>query len=77
MKAEFEAGIRAKLHIIASLSAEEGRDTLLAKVSMMVGAVLLSRTVNDETLARQILNAAGSQIAGGASTTNGELERVQ
>ena len=77
MKAEFEAGIRANLDMIASLSVEEDRDALLAKVSMMVGAVLLSRTVNDETLARQILNAAGSQIAARAKPSGGKQEGVQ
>lgn len=77
VKAEFEAGIRANLDMIASLSAGEDRDALLARLSMMVGAVLLSRTVNDEALARQILNAAGSQIDGRARTTNGEQERAQ
>lgn len=77
VKAEFEAGIRANLDMIASLSAEEDRDALLAKVSMMVGAVMLSRTVNDETLARQILNAAGSQIAAHAKLPGGKPEGVQ
>lgn len=77
VKAEFEAGIRTNLEMIASLSAEEDRDALLAKVSMMVGAVLLSRTVNDETLARQILNAAGSQIAAHAKPSGGKQEGVQ
>ncbi|WP_051988231.1 TetR/AcrR family transcriptional regulator [Bosea sp. UNC402CLCol] len=69
VKAEFEAGIRANLDMIASLSGEENSDALLAKLSMMVGAVLLSRTVNDETLARRILNAAGSQFDGHTKTT--------
>ncbi|MGF7053252.1 TetR/AcrR family transcriptional repressor of nem operon [Bosea sp. OAE752] len=71
VKAEFEAGIRANLDMIASLSGEENSDALLAKLSMMVGAVLLSRTVNDETLARRILNAAGSQLDGHTKTTKG------
>ena len=61
----------------ASPSTEEDRDALLAKLSMTVVAVLLSRTVNDETLARQILNAAGSQIAAHAKPPGGEQERVR
>ena len=66
VKASFESGINVHLDILENLIAETGdekpRDTAMAILSMMIGAMTLSRAVNDTGLAKNILTANAAQI---------------
>jgi TetR/AcrR family transcriptional repressor of nem operon len=66
VKEPFEAGIKAHLEILSRLLGEadgpEPSGKATAILSTMVGAVVLSRAVNDNRLAQQILQAAADQI---------------
>nr|WP_291061458.1 TetR/AcrR family transcriptional regulator [Hyphomonas sp.] len=66
VKASFESGIRTHLEILGQMIGETGgdeaRDKSMAVLSTMVGAVLLSRAVNDKALSKQILDAASESI---------------
>src|SRR4051794_20392621 len=66
VKAAFEAGIKAHLEVLGRLIAQTGGDELngkaMAILSTMVGAVTLSRVVNDPDLAEALLNAAVEQV---------------
>lgn len=66
VKAAFEAGIKAHLEVlgrfIAENSDEASRDKAMAILATMVGAVTLSRVVNDLELARALLDAAAAQV---------------
>jgi TetR/AcrR family transcriptional repressor of nem operon len=75
VKASFEAGIREHLemlgHWVGEAGGEASGDTAMAILSTMVGAVLLSRVVNDERLSERFLQAAAGSVrtassAGGA-----------
>jgi TetR/AcrR family transcriptional repressor of nem operon len=64
VKASFEAGIKAHLEVLGRLIAEidgkgpKGKRKAMAILSTMVGALTLSRAVNDADLARAFLDAA-------------------
>jgi TetR/AcrR family transcriptional regulator, transcriptional repressor for nem operon len=66
VKAAFEAGIREYIRFISPMTGEAGDDEpgskAMAVLSTMVGAVLLSRAVNDDKLSRQILRAAADGV---------------
>jgi TetR/AcrR family transcriptional repressor of nem operon len=66
VKAAFEAGIREYIGFISPLTGEAGDDEpgskAMAVLSTMVGAVLLSRAVNDDKLSRRILQAAADGV---------------
>jgi TetR/AcrR family transcriptional regulator, transcriptional repressor for nem operon len=66
VKAAFEAGIREYIDFISAMTGEAGDDEpdskAMAVLSTMVGAVLLSRAVNDDKLSRQILQAAADGV---------------
>jgi TetR/AcrR family transcriptional repressor of nem operon len=66
VKAAFEAGIKEYLQILGGLIAETDRESAsckaMAVLSTMVGALTLSRAVNDPDLARAILDAAVKQV---------------
>lgn len=66
VKASFEEGIRGHLKVLAEIlsksKSEETREKALAILSMMVGAVTLSRMVNDTRLAQSFLDSASSKI---------------
>lgn len=66
VKAAFEAGIKAHLEVLGRLIAQTGSDGLngkaMASLSTMVGAVTLSRVVNDPDLAQALLDAAVEQV---------------
>jgi TetR/AcrR family transcriptional regulator, transcriptional repressor for nem operon len=72
VKASFEAGIKAHLEVLGRLVAEskdsETKGKAMAVLSMMVGAVTLSRAVNDPDLAQSLLDAAAEQIREVASS---------
>ena len=66
VKASFEAGIKAHLEVLGRLIAEtngsEPKGKAMAVLSTMVGALTLSRVVNDPDLAQAFLDAAAQQI---------------
>jgi TetR/AcrR family transcriptional regulator, transcriptional repressor for nem operon len=77
VKASFEAGIKAHLEVLGRLLAEtedsEAKGKAMAVLSQMVGAVTLSRAVNDPGLAQSLLDAAAEQIR--EVTTSAEHRR--
>jgi TetR/AcrR family transcriptional repressor of nem operon len=66
VKASFEAGIKTHLEMLARMIAEtdgaEPDDKAMAILSTMVGAVTLSRVVNDPDLAQALLDQAAEQV---------------
>ncbi|MDX8527412.1 TetR/AcrR family transcriptional regulator [Mesorhizobium sp. MSK_1335] len=66
VKASFEAGISAYLEVLGSMIAkadsEKTNEKAMAVLSTMVGAVVLSRVVNDPDLAQAFLDAATEQV---------------
>lgn len=66
IKATFEAGIKAHLDVLNRMMAETDDERLksraMAILSTMVGAMTLSRVVNDPDLARGFLDAAAEQV---------------
>lgn len=66
VKAAFESGLKAHLEILQDLTASAEGDRSCGKamvmMSLMAGAVLLSRTVNDEALSRGFLEAAADEV---------------
>lgn len=68
VKASFESGIKEHLEIlgrfIAKSSGEESDGKAMAILSTMVGALTLSRVVNDPDLAQAFLDAATDQVRG-------------
>jgi TetR/AcrR family transcriptional repressor of nem operon len=67
VKASFEAGIRKYLELlgdwVGEADGEEPSGKAMAILSTMVGAVVLSRAVNDEHLSKQFLEAAANSVA--------------
>jgi TetR/AcrR family transcriptional repressor of nem operon len=68
VKASFEAGIREYLELlgrwVGEVDGEEPSGKAMAILSTMVGAVVLSRAVNDVQLSRQFLQAAAKGVQG-------------
>jgi TetR/AcrR family transcriptional repressor of nem operon len=66
VKASFEGGIKAHIEILSRLIAEandeESKGKAMAILSTMVGALTLSRVVNDPDLAQAFLETASRQI---------------
>ena len=66
VKASFEAGIREYLEMLSGWVGEADGEEASAKamdiLSTMVGAVLVSRVVNDPNLAQSFLDAATDQV---------------
>ena len=71
VKAAFEAGIKAHLEVlsrfIAAAGGEASSGKAMAILSTMVGAVVLSRAVNDERLSKGFLQAAAASVLTGSS----------
>jgi TetR/AcrR family transcriptional repressor of nem operon len=71
VKAAFEAGIKAHLEVLGRFIAESGgkasSSKAMAILSTMVGAVTLSRVVNDPDLAQALLDAAVEQVRDAAA----------
>jgi TetR/AcrR family transcriptional repressor of nem operon len=71
VKASFEAGIREHLELlgrwVGEADGEEPSVKAMAILSTMVGAVVLSRAVNDEWLSKQFLQAAAESVLSGSS----------
>ena len=72
VRAGFEAGIREHLNFLSRLLSESDsgnkREKAMSILSMMVGAVTLSRVVNDPRLAQAILDAAAESVRDAASS---------
>jgi TetR/AcrR family transcriptional repressor of nem operon len=68
VKASFEAGIRKYLELldrwVGEADGEEPSGKAMAILSTMVGAVVLSRAVNDKRLSKQLLQAAAKSVMG-------------
>jgi TetR/AcrR family transcriptional repressor of nem operon len=66
VKASFEAGVKAHLEMLGRMVAEtdsgEPDGKAMAILSTMVGAVTLSRVVNDPELAQALLDQAAEQV---------------
>lgn len=73
VKASFEAGIRVQLELLGRLlgetDGEEPNDKAMMILSTMIGALILSRAVNDERLAERILHAAASSVHSASSAS--------
>jgi TetR/AcrR family transcriptional repressor of nem operon len=71
VKASFEAGIRDYLKVlsrwVSEADGEEPSGKAMATLSTMVGAVVLSRAINDERLSKQFLQAAAKDVLMGLS----------
>jgi len=74
VKASFEAGIREYLELLGSwvgdAHGEEPSGKAMAILSTMVGAVVLSRAVNDEQLSKRFLQAAAESVLMGSSASD-------
>ena len=74
VKASFEAGIKAHLEIlgrlIAETNGEEPNDTAMAILSTMVGALVLSRAVNNKLLSKRFLQAAAKDVLARSSASD-------
>jgi len=68
VKASFEAGIRKYLEKlegwVGGANGEDSTDRAMATFSTMVGALVLSRAVNDERLAKRFLQAGAKSVMG-------------
>lgn len=66
VKASFEAGIKAHLDIldgyIPSADGESPRRKSMTALATMVGTLLLSRAVNDQTLSAELLAAGADEV---------------
>ncbi len=66
VKASFEAGIKAHLELLGRLvgetNGEQPKGKAMAILSTMLGALTLSRVVNDPDLAQAFLDAAAQQV---------------
>ncbi|MDF0518727.1 TetR/AcrR family transcriptional regulator [Bradyrhizobium yuanmingense] len=71
VKAEFEAGIKAHLDVLdrflAGTGDEASRSKSMAILATMIGAVTLSRVINDPDLAQAVLDAAAKQVRDAAA----------
>src|ERR1041385_7641585 len=80
VKASFEAGIRKSLETlegwVGGASGEDSTDRAMATLSLMVGAFMLSRAVNDKRLAKRLLQAAAKSVMGlsAGAAQNGQLQ---
>jgi len=66
VKASFEAGIKSHLELLGDLigeaDGEKFNDKAVAILSTMVGALILSRAVNDNQLSKRFLQAAANSV---------------
>ncbi len=79
VKASFEAGIRKYLEMVAGWlgEGEEPAGKAMALLSTMVGAVLLSRAVNDEQMSKRFLQAAAESVLAAAPAGDEQPGRRQ
>ena len=81
VKASFEAGIRKYLEMlgrwIGAPDAEDSTDKAMAILSTMVGALLLSRAVNNKRLSKRFLQAAANDVLVRSSATIAQQGPIQ
>ncbi len=81
VKASFEAGIREYLEMLGrwlgETDGEEPSGKAMAILSTMVGAMVLSRAVNDERLSKQFLQAAAESVLKGSSASDAQQGPLQ
>lgn len=82
VKAAFEAGMLGYLDMVTGWLGEGREDEAMVVLSTMVGALLLSRIVNDETLAGRFLETAAASVTGKdvrhqSDAADDQPERVQ
>jgi TetR/AcrR family transcriptional repressor of nem operon len=81
VKASFEAGILEYLEMLGGWVGEADKDEpsgkAMAILSTMVGAVLISRAVNDERLSKQFLQAAAESVRRESSAGDARQEPRQ
>lgn len=74
VKASFEAGIQVQLELLDRLlgetDSEAPSEKAMAILSTMIGAMLLSRSVNDQQLAERFLQAAANSVESTSSTSS-------
>ena len=77
VKASFETGIREYLELlgcwVGDADGEKPGSKTMAILSIMVGAVLLSRAVNDEHLSKRFLQAAAESVMAVSSAGDAQL----
>lgn len=81
VKASFEAGIKEYLEMLSPWIGEaNGKDPsgkAMAVLSTMVGAVLLSRAINDQRLSKQFLQAAAESVLTASSASGAQQGSLQ
>jgi TetR/AcrR family transcriptional repressor of nem operon len=79
LRRSFEAGIKAHLDVLdrtmTVVSATAARDSSITALSTMVGALLMSRVVEDKALSRRIRDAAARSLL--ARTRQGVRQRAR
>src|SRR5438477_2423198 len=80
VKASFEAGIRKHLEMlggwIGDTDGEDSSGKAMAILSTMVGALVLSRAVNNKRLSKRLLQAAAESVTGSSASAaqQGQLQ---
>ena len=81
VKASFEAGINKHLDILSRWTGADGdekaRSKAMAILSTMVGAVILSRAVNDERMSKQFLQSAVDSVLTKPSAGDAQQGSIQ
>jgi TetR/AcrR family transcriptional regulator, transcriptional repressor for nem operon len=81
VKASFEAGIRKYLEMlgpwVGDPDGEDSTDKAMAVLSTMVGAMVLSRAVNNKRLSKRLLQAAAGDVLARSSATGATRGLVQ
>ena len=81
IKASFEAGIRKYLEMLGHWTGEpdgeDSTDKAMAILSTMVGALVLSRAVNNKRLSKRFLQAAAKDVLARSSATDAQQEPIQ
>jgi TetR/AcrR family transcriptional repressor of nem operon len=81
VKASFEAGIKSYLEMLGQWIGEpDGEDSTgkaLATLSTMVGALVLSRAVNNKRLSKQFLQAAAKSVLTTSSASESQQGSLQ
>jgi len=81
VKASFEAGIKNYLEMlgrwIGETDGEDSTDKAMAILSTMVGAVVLSRAVNNKRLSKRFLQAAAKSVLMTSSASDAQQASLQ
>jgi TetR/AcrR family transcriptional repressor of nem operon len=81
VKASFEAGIKKYLELlgrwIGETDGEDSTDEAMVILSTMVGAMVLSRAVNNKRLSKRFLQAAAKSVSMASSGSDAQQESLQ